>query len=48
MRKVLLHKILVGNPEGRDYLEDLGVDERIMLKNYERGREWWCKVDSTG
>jgi hypothetical protein len=26
------HKILVGKPEGRDNLEDLDVDGRIVLK----------------
>jgi hypothetical protein len=26
------YKILVGNPERGDYVEDLGVDERIILK----------------
>jgi hypothetical protein len=25
-------KILVGKPEGRNHLEDLGVDGRIILK----------------
>jgi hypothetical protein len=25
-------KVLVGEPEGKDYLEDVGVDERIKLK----------------
>jgi hypothetical protein len=28
--------VLMGKPEGRDHLEDPGVDERIML-------EWICK-----
>ena len=25
------HRILVGKPEGKSYLEDLGVDGRIIL-----------------
>jgi hypothetical protein len=24
--------ILIGNPKGRDHLEDLGIDGRIILK----------------
>jgi hypothetical protein len=27
-----VHRILVGNPEGKISLEDLGVDGRIILK----------------
>jgi len=26
------YKILIGNPEGRDHLGELGVDGRIILK----------------
>jgi hypothetical protein len=26
------YRILVRKPEGRNYLEDLGIDERIILK----------------
>jgi hypothetical protein len=26
------YRVLVGKPEGRDHLEDLGIDERIILK----------------
>jgi hypothetical protein len=26
------HKVLVGKPEGKNHLEDVGVDERITLK----------------
>ena len=26
------HRVLVGRPEGRDHLEDPGVDGRITLK----------------
>jgi hypothetical protein len=28
----IVYNIFVGKPEGRDYLEDLGVDGKIMLK----------------
>jgi len=27
-----IYRILVRIPEGRNYLEDLGIDERIMLE----------------
>ena len=34
----------MGKPESRGYLEDLGVDERIMLKwildNWDGGMDW--------
>jgi hypothetical protein len=26
------YKIFIGNPKGRDYSEDLGVDARIILE----------------
>jgi len=29
--KKILYRILLGRPEGKDYLEDLGVDGRISL-----------------
>jgi hypothetical protein len=30
------YNVLIGKPEGRDHMEDPGVDGRIML-------EWICK-----
>jgi hypothetical protein len=49
------YKILVQKPEGRDYLEDLEVDGRIMLEwilEKERWKLWtgfmWCRRGTTG
>jgi len=43
------YKILVGNPEERDKLEDKGVDGRIILKMMLKEiLMWGCGVDSTG
>jgi hypothetical protein len=27
-----VYKILVGKPEGRDHVEDVGIDGRVILK----------------
>jgi hypothetical protein len=31
-REIYLYRVLVGEPEYRDYLENLGVDRSIILK----------------
>jgi len=39
-----LYRVLVGKPEGRDHLEDEGIDERIILRwifgKWEGGMDW--------
>ena len=37
------YRVLVGKPEGKDHLDDLGVDERIIIKcilNKRDGGTW--------
>ena len=34
-----------GRPKGKNYLEDLGVDGRIMLKWRKWDREAWTGID---
>jgi hypothetical protein len=40
------HKILARNPERRNYIRELGIDER--KKEKKRGRAFWCDLESTG
>jgi hypothetical protein len=39
-----VYRVLVGNLRGRDHLEDLGVDGRILfkwvVKNWDGGMDW--------
>jgi hypothetical protein len=46
---------LVGNPEGRDHLEDLGVDGKIILEciiGKYSGKVWtgciWIRIETSG
>jgi hypothetical protein len=41
-------KILVGNLNGRDYLDDLGVDERIILEIIHKNNVGRSGKDSSG
>jgi hypothetical protein len=34
------YRVLVGQSQGKDHLEDLGVDVRIILK-WELKKKWW-------
>jgi hypothetical protein len=49
------YKILVGRPEGRNHLEDPGVDGRIILKwNFKKWDGWarirliWLRIGTGG
>jgi len=34
------YRVVVGRPEGKSHLEDLGLDGRIMLQYYVVGEAW--------
>jgi hypothetical protein len=40
-----VYRVLVGKPEGKNHLEDLGVDGRIILRRIFRK---WDRVAQTG
>jgi hypothetical protein len=42
------YKILVGKPEGKNHLEDLGIGGRIVLKQISEKYSVRCGLDASG